>query len=305
MRVAFTTTLTTYAKTHPEIMLLTADLGFSIFEDFIRDLPEQYLNAGISEQNMTGLAAGLAMEGKTPVIYSIIPFITMRNFEQIRNDICYQNQNVKIVGVGSGFSYGTYGHTHHGLEDIALMRSLANMTILSPSDPVEVKSATLWALQNKGPVYLRLGKAGEPILHKTTGNIQFGKASLLKKGSDATIFTTGAIANIALEIANLLERKNISIRIYSIHTIKPLDSKTILLAAKETHNIFSLEEHSIIGGLGSAISEVIAENSTGVTFKRFGVPDKFTTKIGMQAFMRKVNGLDASTIANKISELIS
>src|SRR6185369_16392506 len=175
MRVAFTTTTFDLAQKNSDIMLLAGDLGYSIFENFIEKLPKQFLNTGISEQNMTGMAAGFAMEGKIPIIYSIIPFITMRNFEQIRNDICYQDLNVKIVGVGSGFSYGAYGHTHHGLEDLGILRTLANLTIISPSDPEEVAQATKWMIKHTGPVYMRLGKAGEPHLHTTKPKIKIGK----------------------------------------------------------------------------------------------------------------------------------
>ncbi len=299
MRVAFTNALLESANRDRNILLIKGDLGFSIFEDFINLLPKQFLNTGISEQNMTGLAAGLAMEGKIPFIYSIIPFTTMRNFEQIRNDICYQNLNVKIVGVGSGFSYGPYGHTHHGLEDLGILRTLPNLVILSPSDPRETTQATKWALRHQGPVYIRLGKAGEPVLNKNS-SFKFGKGAVVKEGRDVTIFSTGAITSNGLEAANLLEKEGISTALVSIHTIKPIDVETVISRARKTRFLFSLEEHSIIGGLGSAIAEVLAENQTQVFFKRIGVSDRFTKEIGRQEFMRKVNGLSAEGIAKSI-----
>ena len=160
MRNTFAKVLLEEAKKNKKLIFLTGDLGFSVFEDFQKECPDQYINAGVAEQNMTGVAAGLAMEGMLPVIYSIVPFVTMRNFEQIRNDICYQNLNVKIVAVGAGFSYGPYGHTHHGLEDIGIMRTLPGLTILCPGDPVEAKLATRAMLKFTGPTYLRLGKGG-------------------------------------------------------------------------------------------------------------------------------------------------
>src|SRR6266404_6573956 len=232
MRAAFTKTLFNTAKHNKNIMLLTGDLGYSIFEPFIQTIPKQYLNTGISEQNMTGMAAGLAAEGKIPIIYSIIPFITMRNFEQIRNDICYQNLNVKIVGVGSGFSYGPYGHSHHGLEDIGILRTLANLIILSPSDPEEAEEATKWALQYNGPVYIRLGKAGEPVLHNKPFHFTLEKGSILKRGNDVSIFSTGAITSSAIDAAKELDKKGISTGVISMPSIKPIDEKLIIQQAK-------------------------------------------------------------------------
>jgi len=300
MRTTFAETLFVNAKKNKKIMLLTADLGYSVFEKFINEVPNQYLNAGIAEQNMTGLAAGLAIEGKIPVIYSIIPFITMRNFEQVRNDICYQNLKVIIVGVGSGFSYGTYGHSHHGLEDMGVLRTLPNLTIISPCDPEETRQATKWALLNMGPTYIRLGKAGEPKLHSKPFIFKIGKGIILKNGSMVTIISTGAITKMALETARLCEKKDISVRVVSMYSIKPIDQKLILRCAKETKSIFTLEEHSVVGGLGSAVAEVLAENQAKVYFKRIGISDNFTKKMGRQEFMREINGLSVENISNLI-----
>lgn len=304
MRTTFCNTLFNLAQNNKDIMLLTADLGFSVFEQFITDLPKQYLNVGISEQNMAGMAAGMAMEGKSPVIYSIVPFATMRNFEQIRNDICYQNQNVKIVGVGAGFSYGPYGHTHHGLEDIGIMRTLANMVILTPGDPVEVKLATEAMIKHKGPVYMRLGKAGEPIIHKVIPKFEIGKGILLGKGKDVTLIGTSTLLQRTIEVAQKLKEKGISVRLISMPTIKPIDEKIILESVKITKAIFTVEEHSIIGGLGSSVAEVLSENSSGVIFKRIGVSDAFTKGIGLQEYMREKNGLGVAQIVNNILEII-
>lgn len=304
MRIAFVKTLYEIAKNNDQIMLLTGDLGFSVFEKYIEDLPKQYLNMGVSEQNMTGAAAGMAIEGKIPLIYSIIPFTTMRNFEQIRNDICYQNLNVKIVGVGAGFSYGSYGHTHHALEDIGILRTLANLVILCPGDPIETALATEAAFKHIGPVYLRLGKAGEPNVHKTIPNFKIGKGLTISDGKDVTIIGTSTFLYRAWEVTNKLKGKGISSRLISMPTIKPFDSKIVVESAKKTQAIFTLEEHSIIGGLGSAVAEIIAENKLPVIFKRIGVPDRFTKVIGCQEYMRNANGLSVEQIVETILKSI-
>lgn len=296
MRTTFAKTLLYLAKRDPRIMLLTGDLGYSVFEQWQTDMPKQYLNMGIAEQNMTGVAAGMAIEGLTPVIYSIVPFVTMRNFEQVRNDICYQNLNVKIIGVGAGFSYGTYGHTHHGLEDIGILRTIPNLVLLAPGDPVETKAAVMAMMNHTGPVYLRLGKAGEPNLHTTKLNFRIGKGIVMKKGGAATIIATSTMLETAMRIPD--------VSVISMPTVKPLDEKLILAYAKKSRVMVTLEEHSVIGGLGSAVSEVLAESGSGVVFKRIGIPDRFTQTMGRQEHMRKANGLDSTSIRAIINTLL-
>lgn len=303
MRIAFVKTLFELAKQDKRIMLLTADLGFSVFEEFIEKLPKQYLNAGVAEQNMTGVAAGMAMQGKIPIIYSIIPFVTMRNFEQVRDDICYQNLNVKIVGVGSGFSYGPYGHTHYGLEDVGIMRTIPGITIFAPGDPIETELATRAAFKINGPVYIRIGKAGEQTVHTKKPLFNVGEGIVVKKGTDVTIFTTGTMLPTAVQVSESLDDRY-SVGVISMPTIKPFDEKVVLEYAKKTKYLFSLEEHFIIGGLGSAISEVLAENRTSCSFKRIGVPDKFSKKTGNQNFMRELNGITLLQVSRSIEEAI-
>lgn len=305
MRIAFVNTLFDLAKENKQVMLLTGDLGFSVFEKYIEQLPQQFLNMGVAEQNMTGVAAGMTMEGKIPIIYSIVPFVTMRNFEQIRNDICYQNLNVKIVGVGAGFSYGPYGHTHHGLEDIGVLRTLPNLVILCPGDPIEVVLATKAALAHIGPVYIRLGRVGEPNVHKSIPTFTIGKGFILEEGSDITIIATSTLLESALQTTTRLKKKSISVRLISMLTLKPLDNEIILESAKKTNVIFTLEEHTIIGGLGSAVAEVLAEHSYNGIFKRIGVKDQFTKVIGDQEYMRSANGLSVEQIEKIISAKIT
>jgi transketolase len=305
MRIAFVNTVLKVAKKNAKIFLITADLGFSVFEEYMQELPDQFLNIGIAEQNMTGVAAGMAMEGRIPIIYSIVPFSTMRNFEQIRNDICYQNLNVKIVGVGAGFSYGPYGHTHHGLEDIGILRTLPNLTILTPGDPIEAKWATEQALKLKGPVYIRLGRAGEPTVHMPSQKFTIGKNVIVRSfGNSFTIFALSTMLASAVEIAEELNAEDINGTVLSVPTIKPFDSQSVIDAAKKSSVLITLEEHAVYNGLGSAVSEVIAESGNPVNFKRFAVPDRFTKVMGNQEYMRKANALDKESIKERIRELI-
>lgn len=304
MRLTFINTLHEIAKMNNNIILLTGDLGFSVFENFTQDLPKQYLNAGIAEQNMTGVAAGLAMEGKIPFIYSIIPFITMRNFEQIRNDICYQNLNVKIVGVGAGFSYGTYGHTHYGLEDIGILRTLPNLTIYSPGDPVEANFAVLEAAKLSNPVYIRLGKTGDPLIHNNRIKFKTGKGIIIKNGKDLTIIATGLMLKRGMEVSNELEKRGLRVRLISMPTLKPIDNQIVIDSANNTKAIFTLEEHSIIGGLGSIVAEIIAENGLSIVFKRLGCKDAFNKTSGTQEYMRELNNLSTEKITSVILRLI-
>jgi len=301
MRIAFVHTLIKLAQRNKKIMLLTGDLGYSVFEEYIQKFPDQYINMGVAEQNMTGMAAGMALEGRIPIIYSIAPFVTMRNFEQIRNDICYQNANVKIVGVGAGFSYGPYGHTHHALEDIGIMRTLGNMRIYGPGDPTEVEMLTESTITHIGPVYLRLGKAGETRIQDDKSKIIPGKAFVIQDGKDITLIGTSTLLYRAYETAKKLKLKfGISVKLVSMHTIKPLDEEAIIASARTTKAIFTIEEHSIIGGLGSAVAEVLAENNISIIFKRIGVPDRFTKVMGKQEYMRKANNLGVDQIVNTI-----
>lgn len=300
MRNTFAQTLLREMKKNKKIMLLTGDLGYSVFEDIIRQCPDQYINCGLTEQSMTGIAAGLASEGYIPFIYSIIPFITMRNFEQIRNDICYQDLPVTIVGVGAGFSYGPYGHTHHALEDIGIMRTLPNMTILSPGDPYEVKQLVPQMIRYKKPIYMRLGKSGEPVVHLPKDVISIGHMSRLKKGNDVMLFATSSMVFEAVQTAQLLDTLGIATGVVSVHTIKPLDVLSVRRYS-QVRCIVTIEEHSIIGGLGSALSECMADEQRSVSLLRIGVPDRFTPVQGMQEDMRRANGLTSQQMAKRIT----
>lgn len=304
MRDAFNAKLHEIASSNPDVLLLTGDIGFQVFDQFRADFPGRFINMGVAEANMIGVSAGLALSGKRPFVYTIIPFLTMRTFEQIRVDICIQNQPVKLVGVGGGLAYGTLGPTHHSIEDVAILRALPNMTIVTPCDPLETGKATSAVDEHPGPVYLRLGKNGEPNLYKGDYEFQIGRAVQMRPGDDVTIVSAGPVTKIALETADRLAQKSIGVRVLNMHTIKPIDAEAILRAARETKAMVSLEEHSIIGGLGSAVAEVLAEGRGYIPFKRFGVQDTFCYGVGSQSYHLKRQGITVDIILDTILGLL-
>ncbi|MEG2291507.1 MAG: transketolase C-terminal domain-containing protein [Clostridium sp.] len=307
MRSTFINKLTEMARDDKEIYLITGDLGFSVFENFQEEFPERFINVGIAESTMIGIAAGLALNGKKVYCYSIIPFLTMRCFEQIRVDLCYQNLNVNLVGVGGGLSYGPQGATHHSIEDISIMRSLPNMKVICPGDPFETECAVEQVLRIEGPTFIRLNKNNEPILHKNK-NIEFkiGKAIEIFEGNEISIITTGNMLEQSIKIAEKLKKDNYSVKLISMHTIKPIDRDIIKECIEKTNYIFIIEEHSIIGGLASAISEVITENiSKPIVFKSFGIPDTYANTSGSREYFRKQYNIDEDSIYNYVIKALS
>jgi transketolase len=303
MRQTFVKAILEVAKKDKRIVLLTGDLGFSVLEEFQKKFPKRFFNVGVAEQNMIGVAAGLALSGKKVFVYSIIPFVTLRCLEQVRNDICYQNLNVKLVGVGEGFSYGVLGMTHFSLEDIGAMRNLINMTVICPGDPVETELAVKQSVNFPGPLYLRIGKSGEPIVHSKQPDFEIGKGIIVKEGRDIAIIATGNMLYNGKQAAEKLQESGVSVRLISMHTIKPIDKEIILRAAKETKAIFTIEEHNIIGGLGSAVAEILAESGSNVLFKRIAVPDNLIKDIGSQNYLREKFGLTAEAITKFILKI--
>jgi transketolase len=286
------------------LWLVVGDLGFSVIEKFEKSYPDQFLNTGPAEQNMTGIAAGLAATGKTVFTYSIANFPIMRCLEQIRNDVCYHNLDVKIVAVGAGFQYGALASSHHGTEDIGVLRTMPNMTIVAPGDRIESELATRALIYRPGPAYLRISTEEAPI-HKKIPKFEIGKAITIRLGKDITLISTGSMLKTAVDVAELLKAKKIDAGVISMHTVKPLDEKAILAAAKNTSAIATLEEHQIYGGLGSAVSEVLAEQAPKkVPYFRFGITDSFAKKIGSRDFLRKEFGLDAHSIAARLSSAL-
>jgi transketolase len=305
MRTAFIETLFELAKQDSRVVLITGDLGFSVIEPFMKTLPKQFVNAGVAEQNMTGMAAGMALSGKIVFTYSIGNFPTLRCLEHIRTDVCYHNANVKIVCVGGGFCYGAAGATHHATEDLGIMRMLPGMTVIAPADPSEARKATRAVVNQTGPCYLRLGKAGEPVVHPSDIDFQIGTAIRVREGDDLTLVATGGMLRFVLEAADRLRANRIHARVLSMHTLKPLDSNAILSAARETPAIFTIEEHSILGGLGSAVAEVLAESAQPLpVFKRLGLPSAFSATVGTQQYMLEQHGLSPEGIVHSVMELV-
>ncbi len=304
MRTAFIETLCELAAHDDRIWLVTGDLGFSVLERFIEAFPDRYVNVGVAEQNMTGIAAGLAREGIVPFTYSIANFPTLRCLEQIRNDVCYHGASVKIVAVGGGFAYGPQGYTHHGVEDLGILRSLPGMTVVAPGDPIETQLATRAIASMDGPCYLRLGKAREPVVHEAEPDFAIGRSIRVRAGRDATLISTGGMLDETVRVAGHLADEGIVAGVLSMHTIKPLDAGAVIRAASETAVIVTVEEHSVTNGLGSAVAEVLAESSHvgRVRFRRFGVPDRIYHRIGSQEYMRAMAGDLAEVVRSLVRE---
>lgn len=307
MRTAFVKSLVDVADKDRRIFLLSGDLGYGALEPFSQKFPKQFLNLGIAEQNLAGFAAGMALSGKIPVIYSIATFVTLRPYEQIRNDICYQNLNVKIIGTGGGLTYSQYGATHQSMEDIGLMRLLPNMVVLCPGDPIEVNGAVKAMMAHDGPCYLRIGSRGEPNIHKKEFKFKIGKGIVIQEGKGTALIATGNILENAVKAGEILKEKGIMAEIVSMPTIKPIDQDLILKIAGEFKNLFTVEEHSLIGGLGSTVCEVLSENKVSPNFKfhRIAGPDAFQKTGGGLSYMRDVNGLSPEKIAETVLKYYS
>jgi len=299
-------TLFDIARSNERVVLLTGDLGFGVVTQFAKELPKQFLNVGIAEPNMTGLATGLALGGKTVVTYSIANFPTLRCIEQIRNDVCYHDADVKIVSVGGGMAYGSLGVSHHATEDIAMMRAIPKLDVVAPNDPHEAECATRAVLASGRPTYLRLGRAGEPRVHDKTVPFTLGKAIRVREGTDVALLVTGGLLQEALRAADVLEARGLGVRVISVHTIVPLDETEVRAAGRECDAVFTVEEHSVVGGLGGAVSECLLESgAVPRTFRRIGIRGGFTTLVGDQAFLREQYGLDAAGIVRTVNEALS
>lgn len=306
MRDAFVEVLIEEAKKNKNIELLTGDLGFGVLKSFYEQLPNQFTDVGIAEQNMTGIAAGMSLEGKIVFTYSIGNFPTLRCLEQIRNDCAYMEQNVKIVCVGGGFEYGSLGMSHQATEDIAVMRALPSVTVVCPGDVIEAREAVKAIINTKGTCYLRLGRGGGKNVHGETLNFQIGKAIPIfeskKTDKNVAVFSTGAILADTKDACDILVKKGIGVTEYSFPTVKPIDKEVIIKCAKENKVIATVEEHNLSGGFGSAVAEVLAESGESAKLIRIALPDEYCTKIGNQNYLKSQYGLDADSIAKRIEE---
>lgn len=306
MRTAYLSALYDLSKENRDVLALISDNGAIVYDKYREDFPEQFINFGISEANMVASAAGLAACGKIPFAYTISTFLTMRAFEFVRNDVCLQNQNVKLVGTGAGFVYSTLGPTHHATEDLAVMRVLPNLTILSPASPMEVRKATIAAAQMEGPVYIRLGTNKEPEIYETDYDFVVGKGIPLLDGNDVTLVSTGSITFDVLQAAKELWEDGISTRVINIHTIKPIDEEILIKAAMETGAVITVEEHSVIGGLGSAVAEIVLEKSLdSCLFERMGLKDTFCKGYGSHKELKLMNGLSIDDIKCRAKAIVS
>jgi transketolase len=291
-------------KTNPKSYFLVGDLGYHAVEEIEKEFPTRFINMGVAEQNMIGVAAGLALNENKVFVYSIIPFLTMRPFEQIRNDLCYQNLDVVLIGAGAGLSYGILGPTHFAMEDVAIMRALPNMTVFSPADETEAVLGMKQIEKLTGPVYFRTGGRTEPVIFEKPYEFTLGRGVVVREGREVVMIASGPILKEALNAAEQLASEGVEIGVVNIHTIKPFDTELIQKISQKAKLVVTVEEHFLVGGLGSAVAEVMAESGSGAKLVRMGVDDQFVKHTGSQKYLRKVLGLDATGIIKKIKENI-
>ena len=305
MRDHFIQCLGELVQQDPNILLITGDLGFGVFNEFRENYPANFVNVGVAEQQMTGLATGLALEGKTAFTYSIANFATLRCLEQIRNDAAYHGANVNVVCIGGGFSYGALGISHHATEDLAILRSIPDITVVAPCGHWETMAATAAIAQEPGTAYLRLDKSAGDDSAITAGEaFRLGCARTLHSGTDCTIITAGGILEEVQKAVAELSSKNIAARVISMHTIKPIDVEAVLTAATETNALITVEEHTVNGGLGSAVLEVLADHEQFTRVLRIGLEGGFSSIVGSQQYLRQQYKLDGASIAQRTIEFL-
>lgn len=307
MRNAFSDEITRLGQIDPRIVLLSGDIGNRLFDRFKDACPDRFYNCGIAEANMMGLAAGMALSGLRPVVYTIASFTTTRCLEQIRVDTCYNRVPVVIVGTGAGLSYAELGPTHHSCEDIAVLRVLPGMTVFCPCDPLELRLGLRQALQHDGPVYVRLGKKGEPTLYSQPPDLHLGQALTLRDGEEVCLIATGTIMPEVLDAADRLATAGVSARVESFHTVKPLDEARLADLFARFAVIATVEEHSRIGGLGGAVAEWLAaqEPAQRGRMLSFAVADSFLHEVGSQDYARRRFGLTGEAIAARTLRALS
>lgn len=304
MRSTFVKVLDKLAKNDERVICVIGDTGFSVFEDFEKKYKERFVNIGIAEQNFVSFGAGLAAMGMKPFIYNVVSFMTYRAFEQIELDVCYQENPVVLVGVGGGHAYGPAGPTHHGYFDLSLMTSLPNMTVICPADPVEMEAVMYEAYNMNSPVYIRIGRSVDPIIHSAPVDLKNKKYIELSKGEKAVLFATGTMLKDAIKAVSELSKYGINISLYSIPYIKPIDEELIKKCSEDYDYIFTLEEHSKNGGLGTAVGNVILDNNLSVKLHKFGFPDMFAPVTGSREYLNKLYGIDYESISDTIKSVL-
>jgi transketolase len=296
--------LLAHAKKNKDLILITGDLGFGVLDNFIKELPEQFINAGVSEQNMTAIAAGLALEGKKVFTYSIGNFNTLRCLEHIRNDVCYHDLDVTVISVGGGFSYGQLGASHFATEDIAIMGAIPNMKVVAPSSKKSASILMNQIISSKGPYYLRIDKSSGDEFIKDELNYEIGKINQSSNSSDVSIFVYGGIINEAYKAKELLEQDNITVEIIDVHTLKPIDEAKVIEFIKNSKIVVTLEEHNKTGGLSSIIAQICLENNTMPNdFLSFCLNDEFPKIVGDQNFLINHFKLSADNIVKRVKSL--
>jgi len=304
MRAPFFTALYDIMKRDKDVILLMADTGAIVMDDIRADFPDRCLNVGIAEENMIGVAAGMAMAGKTVFTYAIIPFVTMRCYEQLRVDVCVQELPVKAIGVGAGVDYSTLGPTHHGLEDMALMRLLPGMRIMSPCDDTQAMEFCRMAYKTPGPFYIRLDRNGQPLVYDDDHKDFTPGLSVVREGKDLQLIATGKMVLTALSVADELARKSIKAGVIDLYRVKPLNTDLLAKILADCPQVVTIEEHSIIGGLGSAVAEFLAESGKAVKFSRIGLPDSFCRRYGTRQFLHSDIGIDTEHLTKRLSEMV-
>jgi transketolase len=307
LRTAFANEIESLSSMNERIVLLSGDIGNRMFDNFKEKFPDRFYNCGVSEANMTGIAAGMALCGLRPVTYTITAFNTLRCLEQIRVDVCYQNLPVIIVGVGGGLSYASLNATHHALEDIACLRVLPNMTVICPGDAWEVRAALRAALEIEGPVYIRMAKKNEPLIHKNIPDFTIGKGLVIKGGKDICFLNAGSLLPFALEAAKTLEKtKNISVHVVSMHTVKPLDEELLGDVFSKFSHVFTLEEHGMLGGFGGSIAEWLSDQKNPkAKLSRIGTGDFFMYEAGEKEHAQEFFGITTEQIVEKVLKSMS
>jgi transketolase len=301
MRDRFVRTLHACAETDPRLILVTGDLGFGVLTEYAEKLPAQFLNAGVAEQSMTALATGLALEGHVAFTYSIANFPTLRCLEQIRNDAAYHDANVNVVSIGGGFSYGALGMSHHATEDLAIMRAIPQVTVVSPGCLWETEQATRALIETPGTGYLRLDKSHAGETGRKGERFELGKPRLLRDGAEVTVLTTGGVLGEVLEAEAALRDAGIGCDVFSCHTLKPFEAERVLTSARKTGRVVCIEEHIVTGGLSGLTAETLLEAGVSLQwFKRIGITGGFCSEVGSQPYLRRRYGLDAASIVSAV-----
>ena len=304
MRNKYKDTIYQLMQENPQIVSIFVDSGTDEHDLVRRDMPDRIIECGISEANAIGVAAGMASCGLIPIVYGMGAFLAYRAFEFIRNDVCVQSRNVKIVGSGAGIGYNNLGPTHHTTEDIAVMTALPNMCVLSPATPLEVEPIMKRAVEHYGPVYIRFGKAFEEEIFDDSPHFEIGKASVLREGTDVTIFVTGSMLADVMKSAEILSQENISVHVINMSSLKPIDEMTVIMSAKKTGRVIVVEEHNYFGGLRSLISGILAGAGIAVSFQEVSFEDEYCFEYGWRQEIRKKYGISVEGIISKAKEIM-